>query len=122
MNGRPHRFATLTIVMLALSIAAYASVPTHALAQASRYKEAPMLADLVKAGKLPPVAQRLPEDPLVVNTFESIGQYGGVWRRGFLGPVDSNNYHRIVYDALVRYSPDGTNTAPPSFSAELRAF
>jgi peptide/nickel transport system substrate-binding protein len=35
-----------------------------------------------------------------------------VWRRGFLGPGDFNNYHRIVYDALVRYSPDGTRVEP----------
>ena len=32
----------------------------------SKYKEAPMLAEMVKAGKLPPVEQRLPEEPLVV--------------------------------------------------------
>ena len=35
-------------------------------APAMKYKEAPMLAELVKAGKLPPVDQRLPENPLVV--------------------------------------------------------
>lgn len=112
MKRKPHRVVTLTILLLALGFGASALVPTPALAQASKYKDAPMLADLVKAGKLPPVAQRLPEDPLVVETFESIGQYGGVWRRGFLGPGDFNNYHRIVYDALVRYSPDGTKVEP----------
>ena len=36
----------------------------------SKYKEAPMLAELVKAGKLPPVDQRLPENPLVVEAAE----------------------------------------------------
>jgi peptide/nickel transport system substrate-binding protein len=79
---------------------------------ASKYKEAPILADQVKAGKLPPVEQRLPENPLVVETVDSIGQYGGVWRRGFLGPSDYNGYVRIVYDALVRFSPDGTKVEP----------
>ncbi len=112
MKSKPHRFVILTIVVLALAIGAYAPMPTSALAQATKYKEAPMLADLVKAGKLPAVAQRLPENPLVVDTVESIGQYGGVWRRGFLGPSDFNNYHRIVYDALVRFSPDGTKIEP----------
>jgi peptide/nickel transport system substrate-binding protein len=112
MKGRWHRFVVLALVLLALSVGAYAPGPTQALAQATKYKEAPMHAQLVKAGKLPPVAQRLPEDPLVVETFESIGQYGGVWRRGFLGPGDFNNYHRVVYDALVRYSPDGTKVEP----------
>ena len=112
MKGRPHRFVILTIVLLALGLGAYAPMSTRALAQATGYKEAPMLAELVKAGKLPPVAQRVPENPLVVETFDGIGQYGGVWRRGFLGPGDFNNYHRIVYDALVRYSPDGTKVEP----------
>ncbi len=112
MKGKPHRFVILTIVVLALAIGAYAPMPTRALAQAPKYHEAPMLADLVKAGKLPLVAQRLPENPLVVEVVESIGQYGGVWRRGFLGPSDFNNYHRIVYDALVRFSPDGTKIEP----------
>lgn len=109
MGGRPHRLV-MFVVLLALGVGAYA--PGSTRAQESKYHEAPMLADLVKAGKLPPVAQRLPEDPLVVDTAESIGQYGGVWRRGFLGPGDFNNYHRVVYDALVRYSPDGTRVEP----------
>lgn len=112
MEAKPHRFVILTIVLLALALSTYAPMPTRALAQATKYKEAPILADLVKAGKLPPVAQRLPENPLVVETYESIGQYGGVWRRGFLGPSDFNNYNRIVYDALVRFSPDGTKIEP----------
>src|SRR5713226_5533908 len=78
-----------------------------ATAQPTKFQEAPMLAEQVKAGKLPPVDKRLPDDPLVVPTVERTGQYGGVWRRAFLGPADSNNYVRVVYDALVRFSPDG---------------
>ena len=38
---------------------------------------------------------------------EKVGEYGGVWRRAFLGPADANNYVRVVYDALFRFSPDG---------------
>jgi peptide/nickel transport system substrate-binding protein len=83
-----------------------------AAAQPRRFKEAPMLAELVKAGKLPPVAQRLPVNPLLVPVVERTGQYGGVWRRGFLGPADANNYVRVVYDALVRFSPDGARIEP----------
>jgi len=101
--------------VVAVSLGAFGPTQTPVPASAassSTYKEAPALAELVKAGKLPPVAQRLPEDPLVVDTIESIGQYGGVWRRGFLGPSDFNNVHRIMYDALVRYSPDGTKVEP----------
>ena len=117
INGSSHCFMLLMAVLLAVGVGVQVPMPRPALAQASNYKEAPMLAALVKAGKLPPVGRRLPEDPLVVDTVESIGQYGGVWRRGFLGPSDFNNYHRIVYDALVRYSPDGTKVEPKYASA-----
>ena len=78
----------------------------------SKYKESPVLAEQVKAGKLPAVDRRLPSDPLVVPVVERTGQYGGVWRRAFLGPADANNYVRVVYDALVRHSPDGGKIEP----------
>jgi peptide/nickel transport system substrate-binding protein len=77
-----------------------------------QYKEAPSLAEQVKAGKLPPVSQRLPENPLVVPVVDKVGEYGGVWRRAFLGPADANNYIRVVYDALFRFTPDGAKIEP----------
>src|SRR5215510_2080257 len=77
-----------------------------------KYKEAPSLAEQVKAGKLPPVEQRLPQTPLVVPVVDKVGEYGGTWRRAFLGPADSNNYVRVVYDALFRFSPDGAKIEP----------
>ena len=46
----------------------------------TEYNEAPELAELVKQGKLPPVEERLPGEPLVVNPLEEIGKYGGVYR------------------------------------------
>jgi peptide/nickel transport system substrate-binding protein len=95
-----------------LALAAWASAVVPAAAQSTKYKEAPMLAEQVKAGKLPPVEQRLPSDPLVVPVVERTGQYGGVWRRAFLGPADFNNYVRVVYDALGRFSPDGAKIEP----------
>jgi peptide/nickel transport system substrate-binding protein len=63
-----------------------APAPTAApptAAAVAKYKEAPMLADLVKAGKLPPVDQRLPVTPKIANEMPAsqlkpeIGQYGG---------------------------------------------
>lgn len=41
------------------------------------FSEAPMLADMVAAGDLPPVAERLPDNPVVQIPLEDIGQYGG---------------------------------------------
>ena len=45
--------------------------------QITQFSEAPMLAARVAAGELPPVEERLPEEPLVLNVLEGIGQYGG---------------------------------------------
>ncbi|MCC7369643.1 MAG: ABC transporter substrate-binding protein [Chloroflexi bacterium] len=58
--------------------------------------ESPMLAELVKAGKLPPVEQRIPEEPLVLKPLHSVGTYGGTWRRPFTGPGDVENFNRVM--------------------------
>jgi peptide/nickel transport system substrate-binding protein len=83
-----------------------------ALAPAWAYTDAPMFADAVKSGSLPAVDDRLPSEPLVQEVTDGIGSYGGVLRRGFLGPSDHNNYTRVTYDALVRYAPDGGEVIP----------
>lgn len=46
----------------------------------SRYQEAPALAEKVSKGELPPVDERLPMEPLVLDPVESIGKYGGNWK------------------------------------------
>jgi len=51
---------------------AEATAPKEEVA-APKYKESPMLAELVAKGELPPVEERLPEEPLVVEPYESIG-------------------------------------------------
>jgi peptide/nickel transport system substrate-binding protein len=82
--------------------------PTAVPEPVSKYKEAPMLADLVKAGTLPAVDERLPKAPYVIEAPE-VGQYGGIWHRGFLGPSDRNGLIRVVNDGLVRFSIDGAS-------------
>ena len=67
-----------------------------------------MLADMVKAGTLPPVDQRLPMNPYVITAPE-VGKYGGIWHRGFTGPSDRNGLIRVVNDGLVRFSIDGAS-------------
>ena len=48
-----------------------------AAVSSGKYHEAPMLAELVAAGELPPVDERLPDAPKVKEVVEEIGQYGG---------------------------------------------
>ncbi len=77
------------------------------------FKEAPALAELVKAGKLPPVQERIGQDPLVVKPLREIGRYGGTWRRGFTGPFDTSNGHRVAQnDKLLYYDYTGTKVVP----------
>src|SRR6185503_18927335 len=77
------------------------------------FKEAPELAELVKAGKLPPVEQRIGQDPLVIKPLRDIGKYGGTWRRGFTGPFDTSNGHRTAQnDKLLYFDYTGTKIVP----------
>src|SRR4029077_4368469 len=77
------------------------------------FKEAPALAELVKTGKLPPVQERIGQDPLVMKPLREIGRYGGTWRRGFTGPFDTSNGHRVAQnDKLLYYDYTGTKVVP----------
>lgn len=88
-------------------------VVTDAAMMPKAFKEAPELAALVQQGKLPPVAQRLPQEPLVIKPLNETGKYGGVWRRGFVGPGDGENGNRInASDKLIFWDYTGANIIP----------
>src|SRR5437588_6312878 len=88
-------------------------VVTDAAAIPKSFKEAPELAELVKQGKLPPVAQRLPAEPLVLKPLKQTGKYGGTWRRGFVGPGDGENGNRInASDKLIFWDYSGNKIIP----------
>ncbi len=77
------------------------------------FSEAPQLAELVERGELPPVEERLPKNSVVIEPWEEIGQYGGTWRRAWLGPSDAPGPNKIgAYVRLVRYSFDGKKIEP----------
>jgi len=77
------------LITVSLVFSVFVGFGSISFAQKKKYNEAPMLAELVKAGKLPPVEERLPEEPLVVGPGTliprehvdlKIGQYGGTMR------------------------------------------
>src|SRR5215470_13574586 len=77
------------------------------------FKEAPQLAELVKAGKLPSVKDRIGEDPLVIKPVHEIGRYGGTIRRGFTGPGDWSAGVRFCgNDSVVHWDVTGTRPTP----------
>lgn len=74
--------------------------------------EAPVLAELVKAGKLPPVAQRVGPQPVVLDGGE-IGKYGGTNLR--VATSDGDIFiveYRLGYSGLFRWSPLGQPVVP----------
>jgi peptide/nickel transport system substrate-binding protein len=91
--------------------------PTHAPAGAptstGKYQEASALADLVKQGKLPPVDQRLPLGPVVLQPIERTGVYGGTWRMALLGGQDTAWLVRTIgYENLVRWNREWKTVEP----------
>ncbi|WP_274626723.1 ABC transporter substrate-binding protein [Arvimicrobium flavum] len=78
-------------------------------------REPSFLRALLDEGKLPPMAERLPKDPLVVNLAamgREPGQYGGSVRFLISGQRDIrlmtiNGYSRLVgYDETLQFVPD----------------
>ena len=76
------------------------------------YQEAPLLAARVAAGELPPVEERLPENPMVLKPTSGIGKYGGTWFRGFTGPADGQNMERPLHDHFLFYDVSGSTVQP----------
>jgi peptide/nickel transport system substrate-binding protein len=81
---------------------------------AAAYQEAPVLTELVKAGKLPPVDQRIAKDAEVVTPLQSVGKYGGTLRQVLVGTAgDHNTIQRMVApQGLVRWDPDYLKVVP----------
>lgn len=80
---------------------------------AQEYHEAPALADLVAAGSLPALEDRLPDNPEVVYPLTETGTYGGVLRFGLRGSSDHNHILRLLgAQGLVRWNPTFTEVVP----------
>ena len=84
-----------------------------------QYNQAPFLDALVAAGKLPPVNERLPKEPVVFKTgamVDGLGEYGGVFRHVIGGRPEGFNWlagqhqgwggiNMAVQECLVRQGP-----------------
>ena len=100
-----------------------ASTPVQNIGQATpesyagEYHEAPMLAELVKAGKLPPVEQRLPKHPYVVpHKWVQQGKYGGKLMMACTDQGDWATGH-LIQESMYGHSPlrwlrDGLQIGP----------
>ena len=107
-----------TLSLLLALIMVLALCPVFATAEVV-YTEAPALADKVANGELPPVAERLPSNPDVLEVPE-VGVYGGTWRQAVTsGTFNHAHAHVTGYldqNALV-WNRDKTEIVPSWLSA-----
>lgn len=101
---------------LLLTVVSVILLSLQVSAQETQYQEAPMLAEMVAAGELPPVAERLPKNPEVVTAVDSIGVYGGTWDRAWRGVSDYHAYGRITYDPVLRWPRDPNDPVQPGLA------
>jgi len=88
-------------------------------AASARYTESPLLAERVAKGELPPVEERLPNNPYVVPVMESIGKFGGTLRRAFNGMSDAQGPRKCRERGFVWFDPDLTMRPALAESWEL---
>jgi peptide/nickel transport system substrate-binding protein len=81
-------------------------------------KQAPAFAEMVAAGDLPPLEERLPADPMVVEPNDRIGQYGGTWHMGSVGSSDNALVARTAgYEKPLRWDKTYTEVVPNLISS-----
>ncbi len=107
-----------TLVLLMISSAALLmangqqDTAETAVKGGNEWHEAPMLHELVEAGKLPALDQRIPKDPMIEEVVEEIGQYGGDLNYAWKGMDDKWKMGNISVECLFRFTPDGTGLIP----------
>jgi peptide/nickel transport system substrate-binding protein len=82
--------------------------PVATTAPVAKYSEAPALADQVAAGTLPPVEQRLPDQPVVTTPVESVGKYGGTLQTASWWPEVGNVQLYFAVEAPIKWKADLT--------------
>ena len=91
----------LVPLLVAVLVAVTAGADTH-------YRQSPMLDPAVAAGELPPVAERLPDNPLVVTPIEEIGTYGGTINlEGVGSSLGADILHVSSPETLLGFDLDG---------------
>lgn len=101
----------LIMIMSLLMLLSFSFVSSAQDMMCESYNESPMLAEMVAAGELPPVAERLPVNPRVVEPANEIGVYGGEFLSLF-GGGRLAEFRQFGYENLVRWSVDGSEVIP----------
>lgn len=117
-TAAPAAAAEPTAAPAAASVATAA--PATTTESVGTFSESPALAQQVKDGKLPAVADRLPKNPQVIKPLVEEGQYGGTLRQGIVG--SSVTWGGMLYttqwENLVQWKTD-FNDVEPSIAEKI---
>jgi peptide/nickel transport system substrate-binding protein len=91
----------------AIEVSEATAVPVE-LTEGAEFQQAPMLDSM----DLPPVAERLPVNPLVTQPYESVGQYGGTLHTASWWPEAGNVQLYFAVDAPIKWKADLTGYEP----------
>jgi len=91
------------------------------------YQEAPEFARRVAAGMLPPVEERLPFNPMLIEPEQRLGSYGGTWHMAMVGNETTFMRRVMATENLVTWDKDWTRVIPNvaeafEISADARTF
>lgn len=86
------------------------TAPAAPAEAASKFGQAPMLAEQVSAGSLPAVEERLPLEPLVIAPVHEVGVYGGEWKTVTTGSLYQEWYS--LFEPFNTYTPDFSGMVP----------
>jgi peptide/nickel transport system substrate-binding protein len=103
--------AATAVPAAATTVSAATAVP----AVSSQFKEAPMLAEMVAAGTIPALDERLPANPYTPpHAWLQVGNYGGVLNKTYNNEWGITGFiHEMQYgSSILRYLKDGLAIGP----------
>lgn len=106
MRAKKGTYVALVSLMTCsvLAIQAHAQTATN---------QAPMLEPLVESGELPPVAERVGSEPLVLTPVDGVRNYGGNLRQVYSGAGDESwLWTFYTYEPMMRWNVEGNGVVP----------
>lgn len=113
---------------LLFALALLLAMTTAGVTAAMDYVEAPMLAERVAAGELPPVEERLPQNPVVIGPGSligvdhldwQVGRHGGTIRSVHLNPNYCGQIFMNINETLLRAPGIGALDIKPNIVEEF---
>jgi peptide/nickel transport system substrate-binding protein len=109
----------ITVLMLSVPLMVFAaggqekeSEAAASVERSGTYGESPMLAEMVKAGSLPAVDDRLPPQPLVVENVDEVGKYGGTLKEAYIMPGGEFMLMRLLTEPWINLDYDHSTLIP----------